>query len=214
MKAGVGVAAPARGPAPSRRGVRRVTAARGRRVFAVACVLAALAAPGVAAREAAPAPGATIEALFTPGDAIDARLAALIEGARAEVLVSAFSFTSRPLARALLAAHRRGVRVEIVADRAQTLELPGSVVPGLARDGVAVWLDGNYAAAHNKVLVVDADGADAAIATGSYNYTSAAQRRNAENVLIVRHDSSLAARYRANFARLRERARRYDGWAR
>ena len=47
------------------------------------------------AREIAPAPQATYEALFTPGDAVDARLANLIEGAKTEVLVNAFSFTSR-----------------------------------------------------------------------------------------------------------------------
>ena len=36
------------------------------------------------AREIAPASQATYEALFTPGDAVDARLAGLIEGAQSE----------------------------------------------------------------------------------------------------------------------------------
>jgi phosphatidylserine/phosphatidylglycerophosphate/cardiolipin synthase-like enzyme len=175
-----------------------------------AMLLLALAAVPSSARETPPAQNATVEALFTPGDAIDLRLVALIDGARDEVLVNAFSFTSRRIARALASAHKRGVRVEILADRAQTLELPGSVVSGLARDGVPIWLDGNFAAAHNKVLIVDANATGAAIATGSYNYTTAAQTRNAENVLIVRHDRALAAQYRANFLRLRERAQRYD----
>ena len=102
---------------------------------------------------------ATLEALFTPGDPIDARLVALIDGAKREVLVQAFSFTSKRSRGALLAAHRRGVAVAILADRAQTLELAASAVPGLARDGVPVWLDANFIAAHNKVLIVDADGA-------------------------------------------------------
>ena len=174
------------------------------RLVACATLACAVAAAPVQARETPPAQGATIEALFTPGDAIDATLVALIDGARVEVLVQAFSFTNRRIARALAAARRRGVRVEVVADRAQTMEMPGSVVPALARDGVPVWLDGNFAAAHNKVLIVDADAPGAAIATGSYNYTMAAQMRNAENVLIVRNDRALAGQYRANFVRLRE----------
>jgi len=166
------------------------------------------------AREIAPAQQATYEALFTPGDPVDARRADLIDGAHTEVLVNAFSFTSRRIGRALALAQARGVRVEIVADRGQALELPGSAVPLLARQGVAVWLDGNFAAAHNKVLIIDGASARGAIVTGSYNYTSAAQSRNAENVLIVRHDPALALQYRANFIRLRDRAQRYDGEAR
>jgi len=184
------------------------------RAIAATLVLAcavAVASPGVAAREAKPPAKTTLEALFTPGDPIDTRLVALIDGAQREVLVQAFSFTSKKIARALLAAHRRGVRVEILADRAQTLELAGSVVPGLARDGVPVWLDANFIAAHNKVVLVDADAPAATLVTGSYNFTSAAQFRNAENVLIVRNYPALVAQYRANLLRLREKAQRYDG---
>ncbi len=74
-----------------------------------------------------------------------------------------------------------------------------------------MWLDGNFAAAHHKVMIVDAATPHATLATGSFNYTTAAQTRNAENVLIVRHDAALALQYRANFVRLRDRATRYDG---
>ncbi|HEY3178808.1 MAG TPA: phospholipase D family protein [Casimicrobiaceae bacterium] len=172
-------------------------------------LLATLGAAG--AREIVPAPHATYEVLFTPGDAIDARLADLLSGARTEVLMNAFSFTNRRIGRALAAASARGVRVEIVADRGQTLDSPGSVVPALARQGIAVWLDGNFAAAHNKVIIIDGASAQGAVVTGSYNYTGAAQSRNAENILIIRHDPALALQYRANFIRLRDRAARYDG---
>ena len=187
--------------------VQRRAAALSFALLAAAPVL--FLASAAIARESAPPAKATLEALFTPGDPIDARLVALIDGAKREVLVQAFSFTSRRIAKALVAAHARGVRVEIVADRAQTLELAGSAVPGLARDGVPVWLDGNFISAHNKVIVVDAESPGATVVTGSYNYTSAAQYRNAENVLIVRNDPPLAAQYRANLLALRARAERY-----
>ena len=161
----------------------------------IAATLLALAQGFAFARETAPAPDATLEALFTPGDAIDARLAALIEGAQQEVLVNAFSFTSRRIARALAAAHARGVRVELVADRTQALELPGSAVPALVRDGVSVWLDGNFAAAHNKVMIID----ESTLITGSFNFTVAAQKHNAENLLLISGKPELIRAYRSNW---------------
>ena len=136
------------------------------------------------AHAASALPGAgTVELAFTPGDAIDTRIVAVIDAAQREVLVQAFSFTQQRLARALIAAHRRGVAVAVVADRAQTLETPHSAVRDLAAAGVPVWLDGNFAAAHNKVLIADAGLPRATTVTGSYNFTVAAQRRNAENVV-------------------------------
>ncbi|HVO90066.1 MAG TPA: phospholipase D-like domain-containing protein [Casimicrobiaceae bacterium] len=158
------------------------------------------------ASEAAFAPEATYEALFTPGDAIDRRIVALIDVARSDVSMQAFGFTNRRIAQALIAAQRRGVKVMLIADRSQTLETPGSVVPMLARAGVPVWLDGRFSAAHNKVIIIDAETRDATLITGSYNYTIAAQKRNAENALIVRHDVALAQRYRSRFMELRDGA--------
>jgi phosphatidylserine/phosphatidylglycerophosphate/cardiolipin synthase-like enzyme len=51
---------------------------------------------------------------------------------------------------------------------------------------VPVWIDAEHAAAHNKVMVIDNGTADAAVITGSFNFTQAAQHRNAENLLILR----------------------------
>ena len=172
-------------------------------------------APGAAAREAprALAPGATVEVLFTPGDAIDVRIADAIDAARTEVLVQAYGFTNTRIARALTAAKGRGVAVAVVADRSQTLDTPRSVVSRLAREGIPVWLDARAGAAHNKVVIVDAQTTQALIVTGSFNFTTAAQNRNAENVLVIAGDPTLAAAYRANFLRLRAHARAWDGVA-
>lgn len=174
-----------------------------------AALLAILLACGAAdASRDVPGSG-TVELAFTPGDAIDARIVAAIDGAEHEVLVLAFTFTQQRIARALIAARERGVAVEVVADRTQTREAPHSVVPLLAAAGVPVWLDGNFAAAHNKVVIVDADTARAITVTGSYNFTTAAQKRNAENVAIFRDQAAIAQTYRSVFRRLQARAQRY-----
>jgi phosphatidylserine/phosphatidylglycerophosphate/cardiolipin synthase-like enzyme len=166
-------------------------------------------APAHAATEF-PAAG-TIELAFTPGDRIDARIAAAIDGAQREVLVLVYSFTQPTIARALAAAHGRGVTVEVVADRGQTLELPQSAVPGLARAGVAIWVNRGPGAAHNKVVVIDADLPDATTITGSYNFTVAAQARNAENVVVLRGNRNAARAYRDYFRRQQATAQRWHG---
>ena len=180
---------------------------------AFAVVTAQASAPGAAAATSPTefAGTGTVEIAFTPGDPIDAKLVAEINAAQREILVLAFAFTQPKLARALAAAHDRGVAVEVVADREQALEVAQSAVPGLARAGVAVWLDPNFANAHNKVMVIDAGLPRATTITGSYNFTIAAQTRNAENVVIFRANPEVAQAYDRYFRRLQSRAQRWTG---
>jgi phosphatidylserine/phosphatidylglycerophosphate/cardiolipin synthase-like enzyme len=51
--------------------------------------------------------------------------------------------------------------------------------------------------AHNKVMVID--GRD--VITGSFNFTVAAQKTNAENVIFIRDAPAIARAYRDNFER-------------
>jgi phosphatidylserine/phosphatidylglycerophosphate/cardiolipin synthase-like enzyme len=49
------------------------------------------------------------------------------------------------------------------------------------------------------VLIIDADRREAAVITGSYNYTRAANARNAENVVVISGSPALARRFVDNF---------------
>ncbi len=158
--------------------------------------------PAPATGRILPAQG-TVQVAFTPGDNATGMIVAAIRQARRQILVQAFSFTSRDIARALIDARRRGVEVDLIADREQTAKLARGMVPKLAAGGVATWLDGEHASAHNKVMVIDAGGADPVVITGSFNFTYAAQHKNAENVLLIRGDPALADAYRANWQRHR-----------
>lgn len=192
------------GGAPGMNGARL---ARG--ALALLAALAYVAAPADAAtagRGARLAAAGSIEVAFTPGDRIDNLIIAAIGGARHEVLVNAYSFTQRRIAAALIAARKRGVAVQVIADSGQAATLPQNVLPELAKGGVDVWLDANFQAAHNKVIVVDADAATATTITGSYNFTVAAQWKNAENVVILRDNREVARAYRDNWLRLKARA--------
>lgn len=159
---------------------------------------------------AIPATG-TVEVLFTPWDDAEGAIVRTLGEAQQSIHVQAFLLTSRPVARALLAAQVRGVRVELLADREMLVKGENSQLPALARGGVPVWLETRYAAAHNKVLLVDAESDAGTVITGSYNFTWSAQARNAENLLILRGNPALARRYLDNWRRHRDEAQRFDG---
>lgn len=140
---------------------------------------------------------------FTPGDDADGLVIDAIRQAKAQILVQAYSFTHRAIAEALIAARQRGVDVQVIADHDQDAHVATTRIGDLADSGVPVYLDGQHAAAHNKVMVIDAGRPEAALVTGSYNFTHAAQHRNAENLLILRGDPLLAEAYAANWRRHR-----------
>jgi phosphatidylserine/phosphatidylglycerophosphate/cardiolipin synthase-like enzyme len=171
-------------------------------VMALALAVAPVAAADVPTPRRYPAAG-TVEIAFTPGDAVDNLIIAAIDRAQTEILVHAYTFTHRRIAQALINARHRGVTVAVLADREQARAVPQNVLAQLANGGVEVWLDGNFAAAHNKVIVIDAGLPRATTITGSYNFTLAAQRSNAENIVVLHDNEPVARAYRGNWQRLK-----------
>jgi len=98
-------------------------------------------------------------------------------------------FTSRPIAQALLRAKTNGVNIEILCDKSQLKE-QYSVIPMLKKNGIAVYVDKVQGLSHNKILIID----EKIVFTGSYNFTKAANTRNAENLLFIK-SPALAQRY-------------------
>lgn len=152
-----------------------------------------------------PAARESIEVAFSPWDDTEGLLLRTIGSARTSIHVQAYIFTSRKLADALIDAHRRGVRVEVLADRETTLKGRNRIAD-LADAGVAVWLEYRYAVAHNKVIITDPRSTDCAVVTGSYNFTYSAHAKNAENVLVIRGNPAVVRSYHNNFLRHREGA--------
>jgi phosphatidylserine/phosphatidylglycerophosphate/cardiolipin synthase-like enzyme len=179
-------------------------------VIAAMLGIVALAVADAPARRSHPATG-TVEIAFTPGDSVDNLIIAAIGRAQDEILVHAYTFTHRRIAQALIDARRRGVTVAVIADREQARSVPQNVLAQLAGGGVEVWLDGNFVAAHNKVMVIDAGSPRATTITGSYNFTLAAQRSNAENIVVLRDNEPVANAYRDNWRRLRAATTPWSG---
>lgn len=167
----------------------------------------ALAAGAAAASQRFAAEG-EIEVAFAPRDDTEKVVIELIRSARKSLEVQAYAFTSRNIADALVAAQRRGVHVEVLADAQMNRRGKGNAIGRLLAAGVPVAFETRYNAAHNKVIIVDAEGPRCALLTGSYNFTWSANNRNAENLLIVREHCELARAYRANWLRHRKEATR------
>lgn len=142
---------------------------------------------------------ARIDVFFTPDDDATAKIVSAIVNAKRNIRVQAYLFTSRKIANALIRAHRAGIAVELIVDKDQ-MEKDGTPMAGqLAAAGIPVYVDGFHAAAHNKIILIDAASETPTVITGSYNLTVAAQTKNAENVLLIRNDRRLAASYEKNY---------------
>jgi phosphatidylserine/phosphatidylglycerophosphate/cardiolipin synthase-like enzyme len=165
-----------------------------------ALVAAFVALAGLAA--AAPAAQGSIEVAFTPWDDAEGAILRTLRSARRTIYVQAYLLTSRNLATALIEVKRSGIVVEILADHDMASKPDNSSqLPALAAAGIPVFLETRYAAAHNKIILVDPEGPHSAVVTGSYNFTFSAQARNAENLLIIRDNPEIATAYLRNWRR-------------
>jgi phosphatidylserine/phosphatidylglycerophosphate/cardiolipin synthase-like enzyme len=144
----------------------------------------------------------TTTVFFSPKGGCTEAVVAQLSRARREILVLAYSFTSRPITEALIEANRRGVHVEIILDHSNEKEAYTDL-PHLLENRLKPLIDSHHAIAHNKIMVVDRR----TIITGSFNFTHQAEQENAENLLIIQGQPELAQQYRQNFFNHKEHAR-------
>ncbi len=137
----------------------------------------------------------SIEVYFSPKGGCTDKIVAELGAAQSRVLVQAYSFTSAPIAEALLQAVRRGVQAQVILDKSQESEKYSSA-DFLIHAGIPTRVDPVHEIAHNKIMIID----DRTVITGSFNFTRAAEEHNAENLLVIR-DPQLAEQYTANWYR-------------
>jgi len=148
----------------------------------------------------------SVQIFFSPRGGCTEAVVNAITQAKTEILVQAYSFTSAPIAKALVEAHKRRVRVQIILDRSQRKERYSSA-DFTAHAGIPTFIDAAHAIAHNKVMIID----KALLITGSFNFTKAAEEKNAENLLVIR-SKELASTYIENWQRHKEHSERYAAW--
>lgn len=152
---------------------------------------------------ASPAVPDSIAVYFSPNGGCTDAIVAVLGEAKQTVRIQAYSFTSAPIAKAVVEAHRRGVDVQVILDSSQRTQKYSSA-DFLAHGGVPVLIDARHKIAHNKVMIIDGE----VVITGSFNFSKAAEESNAENLLVIR-SRDLAAKYAANWRAHAEHSEKY-----
>jgi PLD-like domain len=147
-----------------------------------------------------------IRCYFSPDGGCTEAVVEEINNAQQSILMQAYSFTSAPIAKALVEAHNRGVQITAILDKSQRTEQYSSADFILHAD-IPTYIDDKHAIAHNKIMLIDGR----TIITGSFNFTKQAEHANAENLLILTGKSVLFSAYEANFRRHLDHSTSYAG---
>ena len=162
---------------------------------------------GAHAQVSTAATSSSNEVAFGPEAGAEALILKHIAGAKSAIRVAAFAFSSPVIVDALVAARKRGVDVQLVVDHEHNVAtdpkgIGRKALDSLVKAGAVARTNNHYRIHHDKFIVVDSRD----VQTGSYNYAVSANR-NSENVLVIRNDSALAAKYLAHWeSRFREGA--------
>jgi phosphatidylserine/phosphatidylglycerophosphate/cardiolipin synthase-like enzyme len=142
---------------------------------------------------------------FSPNGGCTKAIVAELGMAKSEVLVQAYSFTSRAIAKALLNAQKRGVSIQVILDKSN-LSDNYSAADFTAHTGIPTYIDAQHSIAHNKIMIIDTE----VVITGSFNFTRAAEVNNAENILVIR-SKELAKIYIDNWQKHKRHSEVYKG---
>lgn len=133
-----------------------------------------------------------IQVGFSPEGTAQALVLQVIDKAQSQIRLMGYSFTSPPIVMALIAAHKRGVDVQIVLDAEGNRGKASLAAMNLiASAGIPLRTNGAYKIMHDKVLITDGQNVE----TGSFNYTSSAAKANSENALVLWGNPGLAQVY-------------------
>jgi phosphatidylserine/phosphatidylglycerophosphate/cardiolipin synthase-like enzyme len=130
---------------------------------------------------------------FSPKGGCTQMVIKAINSAHTEVRLMGYYITSRPIVMALIRAHERGLLVVVIADKSQQ-RIKNPLLELMRQNSIQVLIDSAHAIMHDKIVVIDS----VEVLEGSFNFTNAAERNNAENMLVLQ-SPCLAKWYVENF---------------
>jgi phosphatidylserine/phosphatidylglycerophosphate/cardiolipin synthase-like enzyme len=158
------------------------------------------------------------KAFFSPDDDVKEILVGLINMEKKHIRCAIYMLTEKEIAQAFINAHKRGVILEFVVDRAYASD-KFSKVSQLANNQLSVWVyqtsvdETNGSIMHDKFCIFEENIAHKSILwTGSYNFTRRASSSNQENVVVL-DDHELIERFKAQFEILKKRSLPISGFA-
>lgn len=148
----------------------------------------------------------TTDVYFSPHGGCTEAIVKELNNAKSEILVQAYSFTSKPISKALVDAKKRSIKIKAILDKSQQSQKYSSA-DFVAHAGIPTYIDSVHAIAHNKIMIID----KSTLITGSFNFTRAAEEKNAENLVIIKSNKALVDRYIQNFNEHKGHSERYMG---
>jgi phosphatidylserine/phosphatidylglycerophosphate/cardiolipin synthase-like enzyme len=139
---------------------------------------------------------ASVAVYFSPEDGAARYVLGRLSQAQRSIRFMTFSFTSDSVAEVMLQKQAAGLQVQGVFE-SQNANGTGAEFKRLQSGGVHVLTDGNCYIMHHKVIIID----DRIVMTGSYNFSSNADRYNDENLVII-DDPVVAQQYIQEFDRV------------
>ena len=107
----------------------------------------------------------------------------LFNQAKKTAHIAIYSLTEPEIVNAMIAANKRGVKVAVLADATESKNAnQAAMIKALTQAGIDVRLAVRQTALmHNKIGIFDGK----TICTGSFNWTTNAEKHNDENLLVV-----------------------------
>lgn len=137
------------------------------------------------------------DSAFSSKGYISGHILKSIENSKKTIDVAVYGFTLTDVADALVKAKKRGVNVRVVANQSHVFSKPSDAYQKLKAAKINMrTLRGtaDWGIMHNKIGIFDGH----VVMTGSYNWTTAADQNNYENV-VFRYDDEVVAGYSEYF---------------
>ena len=144
----------------------------------------------------APIAHADTKVYFSPNGGCQEAVIREISKAQQSIDLAMYSITSREIAQALVKAKEREIKIRVVLDRSQTKEYY-SKSKYLINKGLDVKFKLGPGLMHDKFAVIDGK----VLLTGSFNWTASAEKKNAENLLVIT-DKEIAEKFAKQFKHL------------
>jgi len=140
--------------------------------------------------------GGEVEVYFSPEGPCQKQVCSEIRSAIRSIDVMMYYFTNPSICEALADAQKKKVDIRIILDSSQK-DLRYSSWKHLRSLDIPIHFYNGEGLLHHKVAIIDGE----TVLTGSYNWTQAAQKRNQENLIIIK-DEEIAGVFQKEFEKL------------
>ena len=147
----------------------------------------------------------SVEVAFSPSPEAGELVEATVDSAEHSIDAALTLVRSKSLTKSLIAAQRRGVQVRVILEKRELDE--DYYIDKMQKKGILVHIASRYFPGdmHDKYIIVD----NKTVQTGSFNYKGKSIKRNAEDVIVIKDDTAIAAKYHEDWQKIWDQSTEY-----